>query len=240
MTDLHTIGDTDTFVDAQSRVFFSLLQQIKTPFLHIRHEAELGHALQDPERFQQVQITADAALGLLDSYMLSLQLQTTGPELQLEPVALSSVLNEAAHALQLTARAYDTDIQLVLDGKYEPVIAHKAGLFAALTSLGYVLLQTPSAGARKTIELSAHRSRGGIVAGLYANGMGLEAGLLKKARSIPTARQPFGNVANIGGAGVFIAEALLESMQSRLRIARHHNMRGLAATFVPSQQMSLV
>jgi len=42
------------------------------------------------------------------------------------------------------AKQYQCKLELHLSGRYEPVMANKAGLEAALTSLGYVFIEAQS------------------------------------------------------------------------------------------------
>jgi len=123
-------------------------------------------------------------------------------------------------------------------------MAHKAGLEAALTSLGFVFIEAQAAQAHERqpiIKLAAHRSRAGIVTGMFADTQDLGADMFRRARGLyGRARQPLNQLTAASGAGVFVADSLITSMSAKLRIARHQNLTGLAATFLPSQQMSIV
>lgn len=131
-----------------------------------------------------------------------------------------------------------------MSGRYEPIMAHRAGLEAALTSLGYVFIEAQSSAPHKyrpVLKLAAHRGKTGIVAGMFADLEGLSAEMYRRGRSLyGQARQPLTQLTASSGAGIFVADSLLASMQARLRIAHHQKLTGLAATFSSSNQLHLV
>lgn len=227
------------------RILQVLAEQMKLPLLQIARRAELAQTSSNPLAFlDSIELTADSAMRLIDNYLLSTKLARDQVYLQLEPVSVSAVMNETAHQLAKLAKQYNCEIEMHLSGKYEPVMAHRAGLEAALTSLGYVFIEAQSSLPRERrplIKLAAHRSRFGIVTGMFAGLDGLSADMYRRARNIyGHARQPLTQLASTSGAGVFVADSLLSSMSTHLRIARHQKLTGLAATFAPSQQLSLV
>ncbi len=227
------------------RLLNALAEQMKLPLLQIARRAELARGNNDTAlALETIELTADNALKLLDFYLLSTKLARAQPYLQLEPVSLSAVLSDSAHELAWLAKRYNCELELHLSGKYEPVMAHKAGLEAALISLGYVFIEAQSGqntGQRSLIKLAAHRSHGGIVAGMFANLEGLGSSMYKKAHELyGHARQPLIQLTSSTGTGVFVADSLLSSMSAHMHVARHQKLTGLAATFPPSRQTSLV
>lgn len=221
-------------------------EQMRLPLLQIARTAELGLINKNLQpSLATIEIAADAALQLIDNYLLSTKLALSDESVMLEPVSVSGVLTDAAHQLDGLARKYDCDLELHLAGRYEPIMAHRAGLEAALTSLGQVFIEAQSSLAREKhkplVKLAAHRSRAGIVTGMFADMEGLSADMLRRARNIyGQARQPLTQLTYASGAGVFVADVLLSTMATRLRIAHHQKLSGLAATFTPSSQLELV
>ena len=230
---------------ADERLLQLLAEQIKLPLLQIARQAELARTTENPlELLNTIEDTADSSLKLLDSYLLSLRLARAHASIQLEPVSVAAVLNETAAGLSHLAKQYDCKLELHLSGRYEPIMAHRAGLEAALTSLGYVFIEAQSAAARDgraVIKLAAHRGKTGIVAGMFANMDGLSADMFKRARHLfGQAHQPLTQLTAGSGAGVFVADSLLASMSARLRVAHHQKLSGLAATFATSSQLNLI
>ena len=229
---------------ADERLLQLLAEQIKLPLLQIARQAELARSTDQPfELLSSIEDTADSSLKLLDSYLLSLRLARASSSVQLEPVSVAAVLSDTAEGLSKLAKQYDCKLELHLSGRYEPIMAHRAGLEAALTSLGYVFIEAQSAAAdgQAVIKLAAHRGKTGIVAGMFANIEGLSADMFRRAHHLfGQAHQPLSHLTAGSGAGVFVADSLLASMSARLRIARHQKLSGLAATFPTSSQLNLI
>jgi hypothetical protein len=226
---------------AQERLLRALAEQLKLPLLQIAREAELAATNQTPESLKSISYTADMALRLVDSYLLSVQLQAL-PSLELEPVSVSAVLQDTAHRLNQLAKQYDAELEVHLSGKYEPVMSHRQSLEAAFATLGYSFIEAvPHAGKKHKIILGAHRSSKGLVAGVFGNQDGLSTDMYKRGMALfGTARQAVPGLTPHAGAGVFVAESLLNNMQTPLHLSRHNKLLGLAATLLPSQQLSLV
>jgi hypothetical protein len=234
----------DRDIAAQKRLLNALAEQIKLPLLQIARGAELARQHGDLEALDGIELTADSALKLVDSYLLSLRLAQAPSDIFIEPVSVAAVLNDAAHGLSSIAKNYGCQLELHMSGRYEPVMANRAGLEAALTSLGFVFIEAVSAKTQTetpVVKLAAHRGKQGIVAGTFIDNELLTADMYRRARRLHgRVRQPLTGLASTAGAGVFIADSLLSSMSAKLRIAHHQKLAGLAATFQPSHQLNLV
>lgn len=232
-------------LNQQEKLLNVLVEQMKLPYMQIARLAEFGQ-LDKSNTFNlaDIEITADNALKLIDSYILSTKLARAQNYLQLEPVSLSAVLHDTANQLSQLAKQYNCELELHLAGRYEPVMAHRAGLEAALSSLGYAMIEAQvdiGANSKPIIKLAAHRGRSGIVAGLFTAGDSLTTSLYNRGRGLyGRARQPLTDLTATSGAGIFVADSLLSSMSTKLRVAHHQKLTGLAATFSPSQQMVFV
>jgi hypothetical protein len=232
-------------LEANGLLFASLAEQVKLPFVQIAHAAELLQLRPSPAELERllstISLTSDAALKLIDGYLLSVQLQQT-PGLPLEPVSLSSVLYDTAEGLSDYARAHDCELELQLQGKYGPVMARHDVLKSALLSLGYAFIEAVSRpDARTTLSLVARRTARGMSAGIFSSQEGLSKGLFKQGKQLQgIARQPLSDFSAGSGAGIFVADSLLSHLDSPLRVARFRAQTGLAATLIPSFQLSLV
>jgi len=218
---------------------------MKLPLLQILRQAELGALTgQTAEPLANVQANADVALKLIDGYLLSMRLAATESyEAAQESVSVASVLYDAAHELHPIAQLYGVELELSLGGKFGPVTAHREGLQSALVSLGYALIEAlPATEAPQLrLQLAAHRCRYGIVAGLYADVDRLTAEALRQGRKLHgSARQPLPALSHCGGAGVFVADAILSAIGARLKVSHHHRRSGLGAVLQPNSQLQLV
>ncbi len=225
-----------------SQLLRSIAEQLKMPLATIARQAELGQltgdlALTD---LAAIRTQASAALTLVDSYLLGLQLLREQASLQVEPVSVSSTLVDIAHELDGFAKQYNTKLELRIGGKYEPVMAHPAGLKSALLALGYSLLESYSVNEGGHMTLAVHRTPHGIVTGLYGDYERLTSEAWRKALELQN-RAPRPLTALSGtGAGLFVAETILRAMSTKLRVGKHLNQQGLATTLQPSQQLSFV
>lgn len=220
----------------------SVAEQLKTPLAIIARQAELGQltgkmGLAD---VRSIHAQAATALTLVESYLLGLQLLYEQTELNLEPVSVSSLLVDVAHELDGFAKQYGTGLQLRIGGKYQPVMAHSRGLKSALLSVGYTLLESyPLSG--QCLTLAVHRTPHGIVTGIYGDYQEISSRHWRKALELQgRASQPFRALTSGSGAGLFVAQTILQAMTTRLRVGKHLNQHGLATTLQSSQQLQFV
>ena len=216
----------------RERLLKALAEQLKSPLLQIAYQAETGRH----DALLGISMVTSRALHLIDSYLLSAEQQ----ELALEPVSVSAVLYDVAQALDPLARQYNAEIEISVAGKYGPVMAHRKSLEAALVTIGHSLLEA-DVNRHPKLVLSAFRNRQGIAAGVFGDHPELTADSFRRALALfGAARQPLPSVSPLNGAGLYVAEALFESMDARLQVSRRHKLTGLAASFVPSAQLQLV
>lgn len=230
------------------RLFLTLAEQMKLPLLQIVRQAELGTLAGDGhEPLAEIRTNADVAIKLVDGYLLSMRLAAEEhTTTALETISIASVLYDTAHQLHPIAKLYGVDLELSVDGRYGPVTAHREGLQTALVSLGYALIEalpatTTEPAAQLKLQLAAHRCRYGIVAGMYADVDRLTTEALRQGRKLHgDARQPLPAFSHSGGAGVFVADAILQAIGARLKVSHHHHRSGLGAVLQPNSQLQLI
>lgn len=231
-----------------------MAEELKLPLQHIARRAELQQMqslmgatnAQDglQTSLRDIQASADMTLQLLDSYLLSLRLSLQpATQLSLEPVSLSAVLHDTATELRHIAKSYGVSLDLHIQGRYEPVLAHRQALQSALVALGYALIEAlPANGVtNRRLQLATHRTKHGIVAGVYGELDGLTPQLFRRAKELHGyVRQPMVGSLPGSGAGLFVADAIVAAMASRLRVGRFHKLPGFAVTLSASEQLQLV
>jgi K+-sensing histidine kinase KdpD len=227
-------------------LLLSVAEHLKVPLTTIARQAELGQLTGQPDMTDAAAIRAQAtaALTLVDSYLLGLELASKQAGLQLEPVSVSSTVMDAAHELDNFAKYYQVQLEVEVGGKFGPVMGHPQGLRAALLSLGFALVEAQASqdiqGPRRLV-MATHRTPLGIVTGVYGKYEALSARRWRNALGLAgKARQPIANLTPGNGAGLFVADTILRSMDSRLRVGRYSRQSGLAATFQPSHQLQFV
>lgn len=222
------------------RLLRAMAEELKLPLLQIARQAEMAQVAPDTEALRGIEASANHALWFVDSYILSRQLAEQA-HLELQPVAVSAMLHDAVLLLRGLARQHDCELELKLSGRYEPVMAHPQALQAALVGLGSSLIAAGEPGQKHRVVFAAHRARGGVVAGVFSEVEGLSQSVFRRGRALyGLANQPISDFSAQGGAGIFVADSLLTSMESTLRVAHHQKLSGLAATLQTSRQLSLV
>ena len=192
---------------SHDRLLRALAEQLKLPLLHIARTAELAGQTEQ-EMYSTIMQTADMAMQLIDGYLLSTDVHSQ-QVLQLEPVSISALLHDTAHRLSHLAKQYDCEVDVHLSGKYGPVMAHRQSLEMAFTMLGYAFIESASGEGKKHMVFGAHRSKNGLVAGIFGDQPGLSSDMYRRAKALyGTARQPLTNVMPAAGAGVFIADSI--------------------------------
>jgi hypothetical protein len=224
------------------QLLLSVAEELKLPFLQITRQAEQAQ-LTGETNLQTIQSTASSALNLLDNYVMGIRLALAPEDLTIEAVSISSILYDAAQQLDALAKNYGVALELNVAGKFGPVLAHRQGLQAALVSLGAALIEALPAQEtpQLKLQLATHRSRYGIVAGLYADTKQLSTNALQRGRALQRhSRQPLMNLAPGSGAGIFVADTILRAMHLHLTASRHHRLYGLGTILQPNRQLQLV
>lgn len=234
--------DTGDVPALSQQLLLSVAEELKLPLLQIARSAEQARLTGEVD-LKALQATADTALMLLDNYALGVRLATEPTPLLQESVSVSSVLYDAGQRLDAHAKNYGVHLELNVAGKYGPVVAHREGLEAALVSLGAALIEALPAqdNPQLRLQLATHRSRYGIVAGLYADTKQLSHDVLQKGRQLQSrSRQPLLQLTHTSGAGIFVADTILKAMDLRLLASRHHRLYGLGTVLQPTHQLQLV
>jgi hypothetical protein len=231
-------------LNEEQRLFLGVVEQLARPLVTVSRMSEFALANESAtsDQWRVVQAVTDASLRLVESYALSLRIQGKLTPLTFEPVTVSSLLYDTAERLMPFAKQYGVEIELDAGPRAQPVMADRVVLQSAFESLGQVFVMAQAETDRRAyLRLGAHRSRHGVVAGCYASSTTLGVDSLRRARAMQgNARQPFQQLVNGPAAGVFVADSLLQTLEAHLHVARYHNMTGLAATLLPSQQLQLV
>lgn len=232
-------------LNEHDQLLLSLAQQLRQPLLHIARQAELGRLLASAggRSLEQILISSETALTLVDNYVLSLQTLARGQDLWREPVSVGAVLFDAAAELAPAAKQYGVLLELDTSSRIEPVSMHRPSLQAAFVSLGHALIEALAGTGESTqlrLKLAAHRCRYGVVAGLYCDHDEITVHAFRRSQQLHgTARQPL-NVFASSGAGIFVADALLKAMSAKLKVSRRQHQYGLAAILQPINQLQLV
>lgn len=233
----------DIFVDEQQKLLRNVAEDIKLPLMRILTHIQLAHIQSASADTAYIETTADGALKLLDSYILSTQIYSGQQQLQLQPLSVSALMNDTAQYLSKIAALYDCTLEVRAPHKLQLVMAHTAALQAALISLGYGILNSLQGKPRqkKRIVFTARQSRGLIEAGVFSPNLSLTAADLRMSRNLTgTARQPLPALNPGSNAGILIADILMTAMESEIRVVKRYRGSGLVAHLLPSRQLALL
>lgn len=226
------------------RLFISVADGISHALLQISclsESAVTGRNVRAQD-WQAVHDISQASLQLLRGYNLTLRLQQGMQQPVLVPLATSAILHETARLLEPYARQLGVDLELDVSSRLEPVLVDRVVLQTALLNLGQVFVSAHSETERPVpVRLAAHKTRYGIVVGLYGEGIEVNNAMLRRARHLyGRAFQPYTKLVSGPASGVFVADGLLSSVSAKLHAARYRNATGLAVTLPICRQMRLV
>ncbi len=192
----------------------------------------------------EARLNIDAGLQLVEVYRLLLD-STQLDRLPLEPMAISVLLEDIAHKLTPYAKRYDTKLEVSVQPKLAPVLAHQTSLRSALEVLSSSLVRAQAAQSDDKsfrLVLGAHRAaENSIAAGAFSGTQGLSDKTLRAARSlVGKARQPLPAVPAGAAAGVLVADMLCAALWQPRRAAAHNNLAGLVTTVPISKQLRIV
>lgn len=216
----------------------AVAQHMKLPLLYMRQHAEL---VRSGAEFSPdiIETAADSGMLLIENYLHWQRVAEQGESLDMHQSSLSSLLYDVAHSLERIAKSYNAQVQLDISGKYGPVMTHQRTLEAALVSLGLSYIE--AAQDDSPVVLGVHRSRWGIVAGVYSHSNNVSAEMFKCGqRLVGRSLQPMPIVSHSSMSGFLIAAGLLDVLSTRLRVAKHRGMQGLATTLTPNPQLALL
>lgn len=226
-----------------SKMLWSVAEQLKVPLSVISRRAELArmrgdYSVQDAA---DMLVQADIGLALVDSYLLGIDLWQNQSELPLEAVSVSYAMADTAQELYRYAKQMQVSLEISVEGRYGPVMANPKGIKAAMLSLGCALVESANSNNSKShLTLAVHRAGGGIVAGMYGATGQLSPAQWRAGQELQgSAAQPI-HTLHGSGAGLFVADSILQAMGSQLEVGRHGKQNGLRATFTPSQQLALI
>jgi len=236
-------------VARQKAILVALSDDLSLPLIQIKTGLELIGADDFSkkavrEQTQLMTMSAASGLHLIEAYRLLLRTDEI-LNLPLEAVAVGTVLEEVAHQITPYAKQFATNLNIDIQGRFTPVLAHKPSLACALEVLGTSLISAQAAQSQKTkysLTLGAHRSpEGRIATGVFSDVQGLSARSLKAARSlVGQAHQPLPAIPQGSISGILVADMLCSALWQPLHAVAHRDLSGLATGLPLTSQLKLV
>lgn len=208
----------------------TLLRELQHAFYEIARQAELAGSGALPD----IQARAEQALRLVDSCIISAQVEVGQLQLNLSPYGLGAIMHEAAHELRYVT-GYSIDIRA---GANQPVMTHAEMLKNMLYSAGSFMYDSVKS---PVLMRSFAAKNGDVGVGVFAKGFTITPKDLQKARNMSEATyMPMAQHTQRSGVMLLLADALAQSLGSELQVKRLGRYKGFAAVLPKSQQLALV
>lgn len=224
-------------------VFYNIAEDLRVPFYRILNELSLEESKGNLKNQRNARTIADAALKLLDGYILTTKLKHNQQQFNIEPVSAHAVLYESSQQLGKLARLHNFDILLNLQKSVGQIIANHQALGLAITSLAYSFLYDydPANRHKNTLLFNLHSStKDTVEIGVYSSDSNISSGSLRRLRQLKgRARQPLSELSFGSNSGLIIADELFCDMNSKLVASRYNKLKGVKAMLMPSKQLSL-
>lgn len=224
-----------------SRTLRAIADQLRFIILQMTQLAEI-HEISSSSDLTLLKDNGKLGLKLIDNYLLGIDIIEGQQEIVFEPVSLSSLVTQIAHDLTPLAEVYNTSLKVDIRGITPPVVADRAVLRAAITSLGQSVIMGREIDFNNVnhLTLAVHRSPSGYITGFYGQGLPKSYEINRGLKLKGFASQPFRSLLPSVDAGLFVGGSLLTMMGSRLRGSHLSGQPGLASTFMRSRQLSLM
>ena len=236
-------------LNRQRALLLALSDDLALPFLQVKSSIEVAgnenySGATMLEQAKNIHLSSEAGLLLVEAYRMLLKSDQILLE-AFEPVAIGAVLEEVAHRLSDYAKEYGVQIQVDVQGRFAPILAHTASLELAIEVLSASIIRaqaSQNSGKAARIVLGAHKSSEGLLAaGVFSDVRGLSDKSLRAARSLlGRAHQPLPHVPPGSASGILVADMLCESLWQPLRKSAHRSMDGLATNLPISKQLEFI
>ena len=222
----------------QHSLFYTLAHDLKTPLVRIAYMAESAQQNSNAD----IVAAAQHAIAMLDAYTLSVASKQT--QLALEPISPAAVVADASYSLQQHAQQFTCQLHVSMPKKHPVILAHRRVLTTALTMLGRAFIESQQTDdtKHKSITLAAYATKNGIALGVFAQSpQTISHQFVSQAKAnVGKALRPFAGMAAGTASQLFIADQLVDCMQTSIRAAKRGQLQGLAFDIQLTQQLTLV
>lgn len=208
---------------------FSLMRELQYMLYKIARTAELDESV----FLADIQKEADTALRLIDSYMITSQLEVGQTSLELSPIGLGSLLHETAYEVRATSGA---EVEVHARALH-PVMAHNLLLKNFLFSVGYFISKSTNS------QLNFCSFKGGegkVGVGVIARGFDISTKDLHDALANGTSYMPMARHTNQSAVMLIVAEMIAKALGSSLSVRKSGKSKGFSIWLPKSEQLTLV
>lgn len=212
----------------------SLAYELKQPLIRIARQAEL----RDSGELGSIQRTAEQALRLVDTYLLSAQAEYGQLSLDLAPESTGSVLYDVSYLLHAETHG----LSLIVDNRaHEPVMTHRPALISILNVFGATLLGLERSNSRAELTLRSYKTRAGAVGvGIFSDAALTAADLRQALELQGRAHMPMARLSNSSHVSLSLADGLCRAIGGTLEVKHMGRLNGLVTELPRSEQLALV
>lgn len=235
MADITLVGHDAT----DQNNLHNMAEDLKVPLTRILAHAQIAK-LGEPLDDDFLAVTADSAIRLIDSYLISSQIYNLQQQLALEPVSVAAVVMDVSRQMSRLARQQNMQIQVIIGRRNNLVMAHATALHAALTTLAYSLLQAGNSPGSK-ITMRVEYRAGHVLCGVFGSDQRLNSESLETIRRLRGRAARLSNRLVYGSSsGIAIADSVFDAMGCKPAVKSNRYGSGLVAQFLPSTQLALL
>lgn len=236
----------DNQIDSQLQLLSCLSSSLRLPLVQTLTEIQLiDQGLLKDTTVSKILIKN--TIRLIEAYEYSLKLRFNNSSFKnRDLVSIDDLLYQTSSSLKDLASIYNVNLAFDFKKSQDPIITNKQATLTALESITSSLIinsqltDTKGRSSKRTIHLASHRTKYGIVAGVYLENNQLAISQISKNRLAGKVYQPIKSFQASSSSGLFIAQNILESLNSKLTASKHQHMRGYGFTLEPSHQLSFV
>lgn len=229
----------DSNKNENSKVFHSLVNDLKRPLVLLAREAELAEITKQKSSFKSIKNTAEHTLKLIDSYLLLAKSEYGQLVLPLESVGVGAVIYDVMQDIEYLAKRANVEVNCQINGGN--VMANRSGLKATIFCLSDMALSAAQEGKRGKLLISTKQVDKNIRISILSDSMEVKNSDIKRAsKHQGKAHRAFNNVSSDSGVRLALAEALSSALGSHLTAAKSKNLQGIGFDLLKSQQLSLV
>ncbi len=222
-----------------SEVFDSLVRELKRPLILMSKQAELNQSAPDKEHMELIRRTAEKALRLIDSYLLTAQSEYGQQLLPVESFGIGSVIYNVAEEIRPIAEKANIDVVLNINDAL--VETNKEGLRAAIWCLSEMALDQASSEQEKaSIEINARKTADNVRISVLTKAMKVKNSDIRKAqKNFGKTHMALSSSSSESGIRLAVAGLLGESLGTSLKAVKEKNTQGLGFNLSLSSQLQL-
>ena len=221
--------------ESDNRGLGALVRELQSSLYLIARHAELG----GDKSLGTIMDSAQASLQIIDGYLVASQVERGQLNLNLEPMAMGSIMHDAKYDL---GRTLSNDYQVEIQSKVRiPVMTHRDSLRCILVSTGLLIAEVSKSAKRNIVLRSFVTKDGDVGVGVFAPEVSLSPHELSEAiEQGGVSRLALPKHSQTSGISLQIADSLSRALGGRLHAKSLGSLSGLSTILPKSEQLLIV